>query len=172
MMSRPLQSRRRHFRHEAGVTLIELVITIVIVGIIAGITGILLLSGVREYTAQDARASITSQGRLGIERMTRDIRMIRSRTATDIPTMTASTLSFVDISGNAVVYTSGAGAVTRNGVALASSGSATLTFSYVQQNGTAAATAAQVWVIQMDLTFATGSESQSFRVSVHPRNFT
>jgi hypothetical protein len=42
----------------------------------------------------------------------------------------------------------------------------------LQQNETAAATAAQVWVIQLDLTFGTGSETQSFRVRVHPRNFT
>jgi prepilin-type N-terminal cleavage/methylation domain-containing protein len=172
MMSRPRPSRRRQPRHEAGVTLIELVITIVIVGIIAGTTAILLLTGVREYVAQDARSSITSQGRLGIERMAREIRLIRSRTAADIPIMTAATLSFVDISGNAVVYASGAGAVTRNGTVLASASNATLTFSYLQQNETAAATAAQVWVIQLDLTFGTGSETQSFRVRVHPRNFT
>jgi prepilin-type N-terminal cleavage/methylation domain-containing protein len=164
--------RRLPPRNQAGVTLIELVITIVIVGIIAGITGILLLSGVREYTAQDARASITSQGRLGIERMAREIRLIRSRTAADIPIMTGATLSFVDISGNAVVYASGAGSVTRNGVALASSSSAAVTFSYAQQNGTPAGSAAQVWMIQVDLTFASGNETQSFRVSVHPRNFT
>lgn len=163
--------RPRTARDEAGVTLIELVITIVLVGIIAGITGMLLLSGVREYTAHDTNANLTSQGRLGIERMARDIRLIRSRTAADIPIMTAAALSFVDISGNAVAYTSGAGSVTRNGVALASSGSATVTFSYIQQNGTAAATAAQVWVIQMDLAFAEGSETQNFRVRVHPRNF-
>jgi type II secretory pathway pseudopilin PulG len=154
------------------VTLIELVITIVIVGIIAATTALLLLTGVTEYVAQDARSSITSQGRLGIERMARDIRLIRSRTAADIPTMTAAALSFVDISGNAVAYASGAGSVTRNGVVLASSSSATLTFSYLQQNGTPAGSAAQVWVIQVGLTFAAGTESQSFRVSVHPRNFT
>jgi hypothetical protein len=149
-----------------------LVITIVIVGVIAATTALLLLAGVREYVAQDARATITSQGRLGIERMAREIRLIRSRTAADIPIMTAATLSFVDISGNAVVYTSGAGSVTRNGVGLAAAGNVTLTFSYFQQNGTPAATAAQVWVIQLDLAFATGGETQNFRVRVHPRNFT
>ncbi|HET8761551.1 MAG TPA: hypothetical protein VFN94_10800, partial [Nitrospiria bacterium] len=85
---------------------------------------------------------------------------------------TATTLSFVDISGNAVTYTSGGGSVTRNGAMLASSGSTTLTFSYLQQNGTVAAAAAQVWVIQMAFTFGVGSETQSFRVRVHPRNFT
>ncbi|MFZ5861702.1 MAG: prepilin-type N-terminal cleavage/methylation domain-containing protein [Nitrospirota bacterium] len=171
-MAKLIRHIRFHVRGQSGVTLIELVITIVIVGIIAATTSLLLLTGVQEYVAQDARATLTTQGRLSLERMAREIRLIRSRTATDIPTMTATTLSFVDISGNAVTYTAGGGSVTRNGAMLASSGSAVLTFSYVQQDGTPAATAAQVWVIQMDLTFATGNETQSFRVRVHPRNFT
>ncbi|HET8760374.1 MAG TPA: prepilin-type N-terminal cleavage/methylation domain-containing protein, partial [Nitrospiria bacterium] len=86
---------RRHSRpriqDQSGVTLIELVITIVIVGIIAATTSLLLLTGVREYSAQDARVTITTQGRLSLERMAREIRLIRSRTAADIPTMTATT---------------------------------------------------------------------------------
>jgi prepilin-type N-terminal cleavage/methylation domain-containing protein len=166
-----LKYPRNRLRGELGVTLIELVITIVIIGIIAGITGLLLLSGAQDYAALDTRAELTNQGRLSIERMARELRLIRSATAADIPTMTAAALSFVDLSGNAVAYASGGGSVTRNGVALASSGSATLAFSYFQKSGAVAATAAQVWVIQMDMTFTTGAESQSFRVRVHPRNF-
>jgi hypothetical protein len=104
--------------------------------------------------------------------MARDIRTIRSRTAADIPILTAATLSFVDTAGNAIVYTSGGGTVTRNGTALASPNATALSFSYFQQNGAVAASAAQVWVIQIDLTFAGTDESQDFRVRVHPRNFT
>jgi prepilin-type N-terminal cleavage/methylation domain-containing protein len=166
------RNNRSRIHDQSGVTLIELVITIVIVGIIAATTALLLITGVGEYVAQDARANITSQGRLSIERMAREIRLVRSRTAADIPTMTAGTFSFVDLSGNAVTYTSAAGSVTRNGVALASAGAATLAFSYFQQSGAVAASAAQVWTIQVALTFTTGSETQSFRVRVHPRNFT
>lgn len=146
--------------------------TIVLLAIIGGIVGALLLGGTQAFVAQDTRASITTQGRLAVERIVRDVRLIRSRTAADIPTMTAATLSFVDTSGNAIVYTSGAGAVTRNGVALASPNATALTFSYFQQNGAVAAAAAQVWVIQVDLTFAGTNDSQDFRVRVHPRNFT
>jgi prepilin-type N-terminal cleavage/methylation domain-containing protein len=159
-------------QRERGSTLIELLITIIVVGIIAGIIGAVMLQGVRAFMAQDTKASITSQGRLAIERMARDIRLIRSRTAADIPVMTATTLSFVDTSGNAVVYTSGAGSVTRNGVALASPNATGLTFTYLKQDGTPALAATDVWVIQVDLTFAGTNESQDFRVRVHPRNFT
>lgn len=146
--------------------------TIVLVAIIGGIIGALLLGGTQAFVSQDMKASITTQGRLAVERMVRDIRLIRSRTPVDITTMTAATLTFVDTSGNIVTYTSGGGAVTRNGVALASPNATALTFSYFQQNGAVAAAAAQVWVIQVDLTFAGTNDSQDFRVRVHPRNFT
>jgi prepilin-type N-terminal cleavage/methylation domain-containing protein len=158
--------------HERGSTLVELIITIIVVGIIAGIIGMLMLQGIRAFMAQDTKASITSQGRLAVERMVRDIRTIRSRTGADIPIKTATTLSFVDTSGSAIVYTAGAGSVTRNGVALASPNATGLMFTYFQQNGTPALVATDVWVIQIDLTFAGTNESQDFRVRVHPRNFT
>ncbi len=159
-------------KDERGSTLVELIITIVVVGVISGIIGMLLLQGVQAFMAQDTKASITSQGRLAVERMVRDIRTIRSRTGVDIPVMTGATLSFVDTSGNPIVYTSAAGSVTRNGVALATPHATGVTFSYFQQNGTPAVSAAQVWVIQVDLSFAGTNEAQDFRVRVHPRNLT
>ncbi|MEW6684081.1 MAG: prepilin-type N-terminal cleavage/methylation domain-containing protein [Nitrospirota bacterium] len=158
-------------RGERGFTLIELIMTIVLVGIIGGIIGALLLGGTQAFVAEDTKASLTTQGRLAVERMVRDIRLVRSRTAGDIPTMTAATLNFIDTSGNAIAYTSGGGSITRNGVVLAAAPTANLAFSYFQQDGTPAASAAQVWVIQVDLTFGGTNDSQDFRVRIHPRNF-
>jgi prepilin-type N-terminal cleavage/methylation domain-containing protein len=157
---------------ESGFTLIEMVITLILVGIIAAITGIMMQQGIMAYLAQTNEANIADQGRLGIERMAREIRTIRSRTAADIPTMTAATLSFVDIGGNAIAYTSGGGNITRNGTLLATGNAAALGFSYFQQNGAPAVAAAQVWVIQVDLSLTTGGQTQAFRIRVHPRSFT
>lgn len=148
-----------------------MVLTLILVGIIAMITGIMMQQGVMAYLAQNSEANIANQGRLGIERMAREIRTIRSRTAVDIPTMTAATLSFVDLGGNTIAYTSGGGNVTRNGTVLVSATTVTLAFSYFQQSGATAATAAQVWVIQLDLTITQGGQTQAFRMRVHPRNF-
>ena len=158
-------------RRDAGFTLIELIITIVLVGIIAGIGALVVLQGVNAFLAEDIRADLTTDGRLAIERMAREIRTIRSRTAADIPTKVAGTLSFVDLDGNPITYTSGGGSVTRNGTTLASATTAALGFLYFQQDGTPAGSAAQVWVIQVDLTLTTGGESQAFRIRAHPRNF-
>src|SRR3990167_7204928 len=101
-------------RREAGFTLIELIVTIVVMGIISGVAALLILQGLNGFIAEDVRASLTNDGRLAIERMVREIRTIRTRTAADIPTMTAPTLSFVDLDGNPITYTSGGGSVTRN----------------------------------------------------------
>jgi prepilin-type N-terminal cleavage/methylation domain-containing protein len=158
-------------RREAGFTLIELIVTIVVMGIISGVAALLILQGLNAFIAEDVRASLTNDGRLAIERMAREIRTIRSRTAADIPTMLGGTLSFVDLDGNPITYTSGGGTVTRNGTPLASATTAALGFLYFQQDGTPAGSADQVWVIQVDLTLTTGGESQAFRIRAHPRNF-
>jgi Tfp pilus assembly protein PilW len=161
---------RRNREH--GSTLIELIITIVVVGLIAAVIGMLMLQGMRAFTAQDTKATMTTQGRLAIERIARDLRLARSRSATDIPVMGAAALTFVDTSGTTIAYAAGAGSITRNGTVLASAPTATLAFSYFQQDGSGAVSADQVWTIQVDMTFTGSNESQGFRVRVHPRNFT
>lgn len=159
---------------QRGFTLIELVLTIILVGIIAGMASVFLRQGLNAFVAEDARADITNQGRLAMERMAREMRMIRSRTAADLPgCCNAGTLSFVDLNGSAIAYTTAAGnTITRNGTALAAGDTIVLNFSYFQQDGSTPATlATQVWSIQVDLTVTKNSESQAYRVRVHPRNF-
>lgn len=157
---------------ESGFTLIEMVITLILVGIIAAITGIMMQQGVMAYLAQTNEANVANQGRLGIERMAREIRTIRSRTGADVPAMNPGNLSFIDMGGNAIAYASGGGNITRNGTVLATATTATLGFLYFQQNGAGAASAAQLWVIQVDLTLTSGGQTQAFRIRVHPRSFT
>ena len=94
---------------QAGFTLIEMVITIVVIGIIAGISAMLILQAMRGYSDQDARADLTNQARLAVERMAREIREIRDCTATDITTMVPGTLAFVDNTGAAIAYDGGNG---------------------------------------------------------------
>ena len=162
----------RKRRSDAGVTLIELIITIVLVGIISGIGAMFVMRGTQAYVAQDQRAAITDQGRLGIERMIREMRTIRSQTAADIPTWNATTFQFTDLTGTSITYSMAAGALTRNGTPLAGN-IAALTFSYLKRDGATAATAASnIWVIQISVTLTRGGESQTFRTRVHPRVFT
>ena len=159
-------------RGQEGFTLIELVITIVLVGIMAGIGALLIGEGTRAYISADVRADLTNQGRIAIERMAREIRQIRSRTSLDIPgCCSATSLSFNDIVGNAIVYDVAGNTVRRNATPLASGDAVSLGFTYYQSNGTPAVTAATVWVIQINLTVTKNGESQPLRIRVHPRNF-
>lgn len=158
---------------ESGFTLIEMVITIVVIGIIAGISAMLILQAMRGYSDQDVRADLTNQARLGIERMAREIREIRDCTATDITTMAAGTFAFVDNAGNPIAYTTSGTDLTRNGTALASSVSG-LTFGYLRRGGppdVAAVAAAQVWNVDVTLTVSRSGESHTHRIRVHPRGF-
>ena len=46
-----------------------------------------------------------------------------------------------------------------------------LAFEYLKKDGTAAAVAADVWLINVTMTLSSGTESIAFKASVHPRSF-
>ncbi len=158
-----------------GFTLIELIITIVVVTIIAGLAAVIISQGMSAYTAEQSLSDARYQAQLAVERMARDIRMIRSASSADIASMTATNLSFTDINGNAIQFQrTGASApytITRNGNTLARN-IQTLAFTYYQQDGVAAAaTADAVWYVVIDVTAVQGAQTFEVRTRVHPRNF-
>lgn len=154
-----------------GFTLIELVLTMLILGIIAAVFSQFALQGIRSYSTEQDRGDVHSQARLAVERMVREIRAIRSATAADIPTMTATDLQFTDNLGQSVRFTWVANVLTRNGQTLAVN-VAPFAFTYFESDGTTvAASPAAMWFVQIALTAAQGGSSLPMRVQVHPRNF-
>jgi|SRR3989344_3441031 len=91
-----------------GFTLIEMIMVITLLGIVAAIIAIPLLQGVKGWFDATTREGITQSGRIGIERMTREIRntaRVDSVTALCavppcpcISSATATSFSFSDIS--------------------------------------------------------------------------
>ncbi|MBI3804800.1 MAG: prepilin-type N-terminal cleavage/methylation domain-containing protein [Nitrospirae bacterium] len=158
---------------QRGFTLIEFVLAITLIGIVGGMGSMFFSRGLNAFTAQGARADISNQGRLAVERMVREIRMARSRTVTDLPgCCSAATLSFVDVTGTTVTFAKSGNTITRNGTILAAGDAIALSFSYYQTDGvTAATTAAAVWSMGISLTVTKQGESQLYQVRVHPRNF-
>jgi prepilin-type N-terminal cleavage/methylation domain-containing protein len=169
-------------RREAGFTLVELIITVVLIGIIASVAAMLILQGVRGYSDEEIRSDLTNQARLGIERMAREIR--EARDCPDISTMSATEVAFCDVSGKAVGFritgtelqrrdsTTCSPPVWGPWVALASSvDSGISSFSYYRRDDTVAGSAALVWTIQVSLTVARSGESHTHRIRVHPRGF-
>ena len=85
-----------------GFTLIELVIVITIIGITASILGFMLLGTIKAWTFKFNRNDILWDGRLALDRMTREIRTIKN--STSITTATSSQFRFTDAGNKDITY--------------------------------------------------------------------
>jgi len=157
-----------------GFTLLEAIITLVIAGVLAAIGSTIMSGGFRNYFLGRELAQDAAQGTLALERITRDLRTVRS--AADLTTIGASTITFFDVDGNTISYALSAGSVTRTqngGTAqpLASNVSS-LAFKYLQNNGqTTAASSATVWYIGVTVTVTSQNATTTFRGLVKPASF-
>lgn len=173
-----------------GFTLVEIVITIVLVSIISGIAAMIILQGVRVYSDEQSRSDVHYQARLAMERMAREIRMIRSSsefgainspgvlvlgTITNNP---SNVFSFMDMTGTQITYSLTVATATLNrtagGTNALAQGVTALSFTCFNNAGGPVANGAvstSVWTIEIDMTDTQGSETISMRTRVHPRNF-
>ena len=170
-------------RQPNGFTLIEIIITIVIIGIIATIAAGIILQVVTTYSTEDSRSNARYQAQLAVERMTREIRLIQSQTTVDVPTMTATDLMFCEVTGKAVEFQLAGTVLNRRESATCSpltwggweplslSGVNALTFTYQNAAGTSGATAANLWFVVIDVTDQQGPQTFEIRTHVHPMNF-
>ncbi len=152
---------------QRGFTLIELVAVIILIGIIIAGTATIytqtLLSMVREQNITDA----LWQGRIGMERMIKEIRATRS--ASDISTFTSGEYSFTDVNGNSIDYKLSGSSLTRNSVVLAD-GIATLSFSYYDKNGSVTGAAANITYIKITLNVTQKSVNYTLKSGVYLRD--
>jgi prepilin-type N-terminal cleavage/methylation domain-containing protein len=159
-----------------GFTLIEIVITIVLVSILAGLAAIIILQGVKAFSSEQTSSDVHYQARIAMERMAREIRMIRS--TADITASTAINLQFTDVNGANLGFQWINPILNRwNGVGndVLASGVAAFSFSYFRNDGiTPAVLPADLgllWFIDIAMTSQQGSESLQMQTRVHPRNF-
>ncbi len=160
--------------HPNGFTLIEIVITIVLVGILAGIAALIILQGVESYSVEEVRSNVHYQARLAMERMAREIRLIRRASVVDITTMTDTNLRFTDVNGANAGFTWTSPTLSRwNGIgtAVLAPNITAFDFNYYRQDGVTPATEATLWYVEITMTSQQGSESLQMSTRVHPRNF-
>ena len=151
----------------------EAVVTIAIVGIIGVIFAQTFQYGVSQYIFGSEVAAEDAKGRLLLERVSRDLRMVRS--ANDISAFTSTQFAYTDATGAFVnyQYSSGTLRLTRQ----ESGGNARiladtiggLTFSYLQSDSvTTASTAGQIRLIQLSATISSSNVSAVYRTTVAP----
>jgi prepilin-type N-terminal cleavage/methylation domain-containing protein len=160
-----------HNPHSNGFTLIEIVITIVIVSILASFASMIILQGVKAYSDEQSRSDAHYQARLAVERMERETRLIRSCGAIMAPANSSATLSFTDINGNAVVFNVAGGNLSRGANILAHGITSATPFRFLDNNGNQTTACPGIWFVEISVTDQQGSESLQMRTRVHPRNF-
>ena len=96
----------KYLRCKKSFTLIELVMVIVIVGILAGASSMYIKETIDLWRFLSFRNEITAQGRMALERMSREIREIKLRTQSYEPIQSAQANSFrfIDVSNNDITF--------------------------------------------------------------------
>ena len=159
-----------------GITLIELVIGMVLMGIVALVVANALSTGVKGNLVTDNRKEGLDQARVAMERMTREIRNLRS--SSDISAATATTFTFVDTSVASISFALSVGNLNRNADTLATgiSNNPPLSgiFKYVLTDGSeiedATGSLTLIKRIKIDFKSTARTESVSLQTEVWPRN--
>lgn len=149
-----------------GFTMVELLISIVVISIISVVVGKIMIQGFRSYQTYQNANDIDVQALIALEMLTNDIHTIRS--TADITTATASSLAFVNTSGTTVTYSLSSSQLQRNGVNLAN-GVSGLSFAYLDSAGVTTSTASLVRYITTTLTMTQGNLSMGFTTLVGTR---
>src|SRR3990167_5753588 len=95
-------SREEFMKKKKGFTLIELVIVITIVGIAASIIGAMLLGTINAWTFKVNRYDLLWDGRLALDRMTREIRAIKNTTS--VTTASSAQFRFTNTGDADITY--------------------------------------------------------------------
>lgn len=160
-------------RPSRGFSLVEMVAVIVILGVVGSIGAVIMGKGFQAYFMGQDIANSDWQGRLALERITRELRDVRA--PADLTGSLGSPdnqLDFKDTAGNSITYSLSGTTLMRNAQPLAD-GITGLTFTYLRRDGVTSetATAANVYYITVQITVSAPNTNVTYRDTVKPRNF-
>lgn len=161
-----MQCRVSQWRLNQGFTLIEMVVTIVVLSILGGVSAYTISHGARAYIASRTVVDTLSKLRVASERLAREIRTVRRKPATpsqyDFSTRTGNSLAFDRLEPDGVTVTTVSIDGSSNPITLeydTPTGAQTLTdqvssfgFSYYQSDAVTAATSnADIAFVEFEL---------------------
>ena len=160
---------------QLGFSLVELVVVIVVLGIVASMGAVLVRDGLLGYLRGREITSADWQGRLALERITRELRTIAWPNYANIAanSCASSTFSFSDQTATPISYTQNATTLLRNGQPLADnlSGVTGLVFYCLQSDVQATTTLSAVYYVTVSMVISTANTSAAYRGTVKPRSF-
>lgn len=165
-----MSGNNKILKNERGVTLIELVLVIILLGIMGVSLTSAFMPTMRLSVNVDHRKEAFQQGRQAMQRMIREIRTARSF-ASCAPCGTTNTLNLTDAGNNSIVYAwSGTpqAPLTRNGMEI-SGEVANYTVTYLTRTGTTPPNEGQIWRVQAALQVRVGDQMIQLRSEAHPR---
>jgi prepilin-type N-terminal cleavage/methylation domain-containing protein len=165
-------SPRPSIPSQHGFSLVELIVVIVVLGTVAGMGAIVVRDGMLGYLRGREITSADSQGRLALERITRDLRDVAAPNYSNIAATScgSSAFTFSDITAGPVSYTQSANTLLRNGQPLAENVSG-LRFYCLQSDVQATVAPAGVYYITVSMIVTTANTNATYRDTVKPRNF-
>ncbi len=155
---------------QRGFTLVEMIMAIVILLVLGSVASYVIVEATGVYARTAPAMEATHAAQSALERIRREIREIRTATATDIPTFTATSVSFTKNDGTSASF-SLSGTDLLLGTDKLAEGVTSLTFTYLKADGTAASTADEINLIEADLTATRGIEVYREIAVIFPRYF-
>jgi prepilin-type N-terminal cleavage/methylation domain-containing protein len=149
-----------------GFTLVELVLTISLLGIIVVVSGILMGRGLEAYRLVSARTDSVHQARYALVRLQKELEALR-----EVRTASPNRIVFLD-SGMREVEFRYEGGLLYRGADILSDRVTSLAMTYYRDNGNETSAAPQVRRIHLDMTVAADrAGTLSLRTDIFPRNF-
>lgn len=160
-----------------GFGLIEMVMVMVILSIIAALGSKMMGTGFDAFRTQRDISQLDWQGRVGLNRMVLELRSARSATAADLTISPTTEITFVDTSGTSIRYyrDTGNNQLMRkedsNTAQALADNVTSLSFDFLDQNGTTTATVTDVRYISIDVSANLNNFSQQVRSTISPRKY-
>ena len=157
---------------QAGFSLIELIVVIVVLGTIASMGAMVLRDGMLGYLRGREITSADWQGRLALERITRELRDVAAPNYSNIAATSCgtSTFAFSDTYATPISYTQSASALLRSGQPLADNVTG-LRFYCLTSNVQPTTTLSAVSYVTVSMIVSTANTSATYRSTVKLRRF-